>query len=338
MACPVGINTGKMVKQLRMENHSRGSRFVAIMVASNFKNVEAIIGFGLRAGSSVNGIFGKNIMKNLTSSLHRISNSFPIWTSQLTKPPRGKYQYPQNPEVLYFPACITRMMGDDIERKDSQLEIFMKLSAKAGIAVLFPEEVKGLCCGQAFSSKGYKQAYLITVEKTIRSLHHLSKNGSFPVVMDITSCTNTILNCREDLSEEVKNMFDALVFLDVIDYLNDWILPRVIISRKMANIALHPVCALSKNESQFLKFKNIAATCSENYFIAPSAGCCGTAGDRGFFYPELTGAATSRESNEIRESEFDGYYSTAKTCEMSMSEATGRNYRSILYLLEDVIS
>jgi D-lactate dehydrogenase len=336
VSCPVGINTGKLVKQLRLENHSSMSQNAAFVLARNFSLIENLVGFGLRMGNSANRILGKSFMKRITLFMHKLSASIPIWSDKLTRPPKCKYKYPSNPQVLYFPACITRMMGDDIERKDSQINVFMNLSAKAGISVLFPSEVKGLCCGQAFSSKGYKKAYINTIEKTIRSFYKLTKNGSLPVIMDITSCTNTILNCREDLSVPLKKMFDKMNFLDVIDYMNDWILPRVIVSKKKENIALHPVCALLKNENQFLKFRNIAAICSDNYFIPLSAGCCGTAGDRGFYFPELPRTATVRESDEVRESEYDGYYSTAKTCEMAMSEATGKNYRSILYLLDDV--
>jgi D-lactate dehydrogenase len=33
---------------------------------------------------------------------------------------------------------------------------------------------------------------------------------------------------------------------------------------------------------------------------------------------------------------YDGYYSSGKTCEMAMSEATGVNYQSLLYLLYEV--
>jgi D-lactate dehydrogenase len=335
--CPVGINTGKLVKQLRLENHSSIAHAIASLVTKNFSSLEAMIGSGLKIGSTVNTVLGKKLMNRITLSLHQVIPSFPIWSLHLTRPPYNRSNNPAKPDILYFPACITRMMGADIEMKNSQLDIFMNLSSTAGISVLFPKEIKGLCCGQAFSSKGYKKAYIITIERTISRLHKLTDKGGIPIVMDITSCTNTILNCRDDLTEPVKKLFDGLVFLDVIDYIHDWLLPRLTIIKKKERIALHPVCTLSKNENQTIKFKNIAAQCANEYLIPFSAGCCGMAGDRGFYFPELIKAATMREAEEIKELDFDGYYSTGKTCEMSMSEATGKNYRSILYLLDEVI-
>jgi D-lactate dehydrogenase len=61
------------------------------------------------------------------------------------------------------------------------------------------------------------------------------------------------------------------------------------------------------------------------------------AGDRGFLVPELTASATKPEADEVRARQFDGYYSSTKTCEMAMSEAVGKNYESILYLVDDVL-
>jgi D-lactate dehydrogenase len=67
------------------------------------------------------------------------------------------------------------------------------------------------------------------------------------------------------------------------------------------------------------------------------AGCCGMAGDRGFFFPELTKSATHFEANEAKLINYDGYYSSAKTCEMNMSDNVGKNYESIVYMLDECI-
>jgi D-lactate dehydrogenase len=61
------------------------------------------------------------------------------------------------------------------------------------------------------------------------------------------------------------------------------------------------------------------------------------AGDRGFIFPELTASATAPEANEVKKNSYEGYYSSGKTCEISMSEAVGKNYESILYLADECI-
>ena len=62
------------------------------------------------------------------------------------------------------------------------------------------------------------------------------------------------------------------------------------------------------------------------------------AGDRGFLVPELTSSATCYEAVEVKSRPYEGYYSSTRTCEMAMSEAVGRDYESILYLVDDFLS
>lgn len=83
------------------------------------------------------------------------------------------------------------------------------------------------------------------------------------------------------------------------------------------------------------KLKKIGQHCSQEAVVPFNSGCCGMAGDRGFYYPSLTQAATKPEATEVLQKEYDGYYSSGKTCEMSLQEATGKNYQSIFYLLDE---
>lgn len=61
------------------------------------------------------------------------------------------------------------------------------------------------------------------------------------------------------------------------------------------------------------------------------------AGDRGFLFPELTASATFREAQEVNATDYSGYYSSTKTCEMAMSAAVKKNYESILYLVDELL-
>ena len=83
------------------------------------------------------------------------------------------------------------------------------------------------------------------------------------------------------------------------------------------------------------KFREVAAFYAHEVVVPVKAACCGMAGDRGFLFPELTESATLGEAAEVKESDYDGYYSSAKTCEMAMSEAVNKNYESILHLVDD---
>lgn len=275
-------------------------------------------------------------MFRLTTGIRSIWKSFPLWNSQLGNAPVIPFREPAHADILYFPSCITRMMGRDAERRESQMDILIKVSERAGLQVKLPEEISGVCCGQAFSSKGYKTAYRNTIEKSVVKLWELSERGRLPIVMDVTSCTSTLMHCRADLSEEYRELFDKLTLLDSIDYMHDYLMPGLKVTARKGKVVLHPVCTLSRHESWMTKLIRIGNACAENCIVPAEAGCCGMAGDRGFYFPELIRNAAKREAAEVKTHEAEGYYSSGKTCEMSMSQAVGKNYRSLLYLLEEV--
>ena len=58
----------------------------------------------------------------------------------------------------------------------------------------------------------------------------------------------------------------------------------------------------------------------------------GMAGDRGMRYPELTGS--SLQHLNLPKTCRDGY-STSRTCEMSLSNHSGINFRGIVYLCDE---
>ena len=113
------------------------------------------------------------------------------------------------------------------------------------------------------------------------------------------------------------------------------LLPKLTISRSKNKVVFHPVCSVFKM-NLYSKLQLIGETCATHLHLPANAGCCGMAGDRGFYYPGLIKAATNDEAAEVNQEIYDGYYSSAKTCEMALGEATGKNYRSLFYLLDEV--
>jgi len=340
-ACPVDINTGSLVKRLRRENHSKFANGLALTVAKNFKPVTSVVKFGITVASGINNVFGANAMTNLTKGFKKVIPGVPLWSNQI-KPTKSFSQYQHKltaanaPSVVYYPTCISRTMGGTLEGQKNIIETFIEVSKKAGIDFRIPDNISGTCCGQIFSSKGFNDAFRFTVNDTISKLWEWSGNGKSPVVLDITSCTYTLQECRPSLTDENKKKFDALTIIDSVDYILDYVLPHAKILKKKDKIALHPVCSLQKMglEGKFVKIANQLA----NEVMMPlHAGCCGMAGDRGFLFPELTASATLPEANEVKKEEYDGYYSSGKTCEIAMSEAVGKNYESIVYMLDECI-
>jgi D-lactate dehydrogenase len=119
-----------------------------------------------------------------------------------------------------------------------------------------------------------------------------------------------------------------------VEYALKEIVPRLETTRPTGRVALHPVCSTVKMGIDALLPRVVEPFCSAAE-TPPSAGCCGFAGDRGFLVPELTAAATAAEAREVRSDAFDGFYSSSRTCEIGLTRATGRPYRSFWYLLEE---
>ena len=154
--------------------------------------------------------------------------------------------------------------------------------------------------------------------------------------MDVSSCTYTLHHIRGVLTKENQQCYDKLTIIDSVDYLHDYVMPVQSSVNKKNKVVLHPVCALEKLGIEY-KFVNIAKAYANEVTVPVHAGCCGMAGDRGFLFPELTAAGTALEAKEVCSHEYDGYYSSTKTCEIAMSEAVKRNYESVLYLVDECI-
>jgi D-lactate dehydrogenase len=139
--------------------------------------------------------------------------------------------------------------------------------------------------------------------------------------------------CQDDLSEEDKQLWKELTILDGIEFLHDHVLPRLDVHPLEEEVVLHPNCSARKLglDSRLLA---IAQRCAKSATVPLNLGCCAFAGDRGLLFPELTASATEEEANEVNSRGYAGYYSSNIPCEIGMSEATGNNYVSIVYLVE----
>ncbi|MFD2719626.1 FAD-binding and (Fe-S)-binding domain-containing protein [Hymenobacter monticola] len=341
-ACPVDINTGDLIKRLRRENHSPTANKVALLVAKNFRTVEWLARTGLQAGAVFNRAFGPNTMAKLTGGLRRVVPAMPLWNEQLPAPPalkslRGAAGPPApagQPGIVYFPSCLSRMLGTYEGQAKNGLEVFLSVCAKSGIAATVLERAAGTCCSQIFSSKGFAEAYAYTANSIVERLWESSRQGQLPVVIDVSSCAYTLHKLRPVLNPENQRKYDQLTILDSVDFLHDLVLPRATVRQRKQTVVLHPVCSLEKMKSG-PKLLAIARRFAEQVTVPQHAGCCGMAGDRGFLFPELTAAATRPEAREVQQQPAQGYYSSTKTCEMALSEATSKNYESILYLVDE---
>jgi D-lactate dehydrogenase len=329
--CPVDINTGDLVKRLRRENHSDFQNRLALQVAKHFRATEWTIRTALRLGVGMNQVFGALTMTKLTGALQKIWSGAPRWMPTQT----GPVTLPKTnavPDAIYFATCITRSMGADAQGSPDVVSLLVETARKVGLNIHIPAHIHGRCCGQPFSSKGFQAASTHMKTETVRWLWQQSDGGRLPIILDMSSCTHTLLDARPFLDAATQQQFDQLRLLDSVDYLHDYVLPKAKFERKKEAIALHPVCSLTKMKNKH-KLLAIARACAEQVHTPLYANCCGMAGDRGMTHPALTAAATAMEAAELQHTPFAGYYASSKTCEMALSEATQANYQSIAMLM-----
>jgi D-lactate dehydrogenase len=310
-ACPVDIDTGALIKRLREEAHSEQGRKLAVIFSHQFFWLEKTTSLLLRIGLAFRVWVGDRWIRKLT----RFWSPWFRATKPLSPQARGPSDY------IYFSSCVNRTIGGDLPKKIAQV------SARAGKRIRLPKGAQGHCCGTPFYSKGFHEAGDEISARTLNWLWEESEEGKIPVLMDQSPCTQT-------LKQEALKKHPGFRILDSIELASE-LLPLLRIRKKPGPIALHPTCSTLKMGMRS-EMEEIARRCSQEVFVPASLRCCGFAGDRGFLFPELTRSATKEQAQEISEAHCSGYYSTSTTCEIALSQATGKPYQSIWHLLEEV--
>jgi D-lactate dehydrogenase len=254
-ACPVNIDTGRLTKRFRQLRHTRLANRIALLISRNMKVVEFGARFAIGAGHALQAIVGFGFMRGITRMLDRISRSlmdepFWQWCAEMPRPRRGSLppRAVQRGDAVYFPACISRIMGalPGEQQETTVMQALLNIADRAGVRLYLPEDVAGNCCGVPFSSKGFEAAHHETVDRTIEHFYRWSNEGQLPIVVDTSPCTYGLKTSRPHLTPENQIRFDKLRILDSVEFVADVLLPKPKIHRKAHSVALHPVCSATK--------------------------------------------------------------------------------------------
>jgi D-lactate dehydrogenase len=226
-------------------------------------------------------------------------------------------------EVVYFPSCATRMFG--VPKTDYDLlpatEAMIVLLQRVGFAPVVPENVNGQCCGQPFESKGFPEESRRVGDRLMENLGKASRGGAAPVITDASTCAKHLRTHHADQP-----------VADSAEFLHREILPRLTITRKLPVVAVHHNCSAQRLKEQSLTEAIVAAS-AEKAAVINSVTCCGYAGDKGLFIPELNAHATRFMKNDIPEGCNLGV-STVATCASGLSQHAGIPFVSLASLLE----
>lgn len=380
-ACPVGIDTGEVMKSYRAAHRGPVAKAAGHVLAEGWGPTTAVLRKALtvaerlpapvlpavtRGLRGVVGEQGRDWLPQVGAHLPGAGRSRRALVAEAraeaaadaqaepaasaggaTDPPprasRGDVdaQVPAT-DAVFFPSCI----GSIFSAEDGTAgagAAFLRLAARAGLAVVVPAGIDQLCCGTVWESKGLLDGAAAMARKVADQVWDLTDDGRIPLVCDASSCTHGLAGIGKRLTGEAAGRWASVEVVDAVTFTKTTIMPAlgpVPEQDRLGRIAVHPTCS-AVHLGTVGDLTDVARAVARDVLVPKSWGCCGTAGDRGMLHPELPAGATESEAAEIARAELtrgalDGYVSCNRTCEMGMTDATGRPYRHVLEALEEV--
>ena len=195
----------------------------------------------------------------------------------------------------------------DHPRKEKEsLSSFHLLLKKGGYRVITPNQISSLCCGRFFKGRGFEKAGEIVQAKLVRNLSLLSKKGTIPIIVHMSSCFKDL----KVLKDSNLNVFDTTEFILV------HLKKRLGFKKSPEKIMIHEPCSLKMSSSSG-RLKEVAKLCSDSVFEIESVDCCGFAGDKGFYQPEVNENALKQLVKEVPKEVKRGF-SQSLPCEIAL--------------------
>ncbi|MFM2586980.1 FAD-binding and (Fe-S)-binding domain-containing protein [Vibrio sp. TBV020] len=332
--CPVGINTGDLVKQLRTAKYQKFTP-IAKWTAEHFSTTASLTRASLKANKIAVKVIGEQGVSKVTNGIRKLSKGkTPAWLAEtpqanshdLDKALEGLVR--SDKKVVYLPSCASRTMGQQSNASDqrSLTEVTLSLIKKAGFEVIIPESLDEQCCGMPYDSKGMTDIAKHKASQLEDVLWKASYEGEYPVLMDTSPCAK----------RSIDNFTRPLEILEPTGFVSKYLLEHLSINTKQETVMLHVTCS-SRRMGLENDMLSLAKACASEVIVPEHISCCGWAGDKGFTTPELNAAAVSPLKDQVPENCQRGF-SNSRTCEIGLSHHSGIPYQSILYLVDEVSS
>jgi D-lactate dehydrogenase len=329
LRCPVGIETGTMIMGERARRRGGVAQKIAHVAADHTGSIETAMRLGVGLADAAKAVVSAPVVEGVTETARRLTGKRVPRIYKALKPGPGAStpvapptDAPRGP-VVYFPSCATRMFGAPKTAYDlkSTPDAMVALLARAGYAVNVPEHLNGQCCGQPFQSKGFPEESKRVGGRLKAGLSALSHRGETPVLTDASTC-----------AKHLREFPGEAYVADSSEFLLANVLPHLTITRRIGVVAVHHNCSAQRMREQGAT-EAIARACAGEIAVLSSITCCGYAGDKGLFIPELNDHATRFVKRDIPEG-CDIGVSTVATCASGLSEQAGVPFVSLASLLE----
>ncbi len=335
--CPVGINTGELVKKLRSPKYQK-FRPIAKWTADHFSLTTAIARFGLKSGHVSSNLLGEQRIVNMAKSLHSFTKkATPTWLAETPNANRFDIEEASAnsrnltdaaKRVVYLPSCASRNMNTQPNADDqrSLTEVTLSLISKAGFEIVTPKQLSDQCCGMPYDSKGMVDIAQQKSRQLEEVLWEASEHGKLPVLMDTSPCAK----------RSIEQFTKPMNIVEPVKFTHDYLLDSLTLTPVDETVMLHVTCS-SRRMGLEQPMLSLANACAGEVILPEHIQCCGWAGDKGFTTPELNEAAVEPLKQQVPEGCRRGF-SNSITCEIGLSHHSGIPYQSILYLVDQVAS
>lgn len=336
LSCPLEIDSGKIASKLSPAAKGTFSRFVATQSAKHFSTTLSLAKGGLRIANFSSNIVGKNTLSNLSKKmgfLPYIPHSLPRANAYKLESKDSNAQ--SQVAIIYFSTCINRSFAPQSSLKDTRAlqEVFESLCKKANVSVVYPQNLSNLCCGKAY--KDYPQSAKLKRKEVYKALESSVRELQSKGVKQIhIVCDHSA--CSYELKNGLKELDSNLIILDMPEFIESTLLPRLHITPLDEDIALYAMCATRKGKWD-KSLESIAKTCTNGEVIVHSkTQCCGFAGNKGFICSELNASALRELSEFYKDRKLRFGFSSSSTCEIGLNDKTNIIWQNLLYLVDSV--
>lgn len=324
-SCPMKINVGEMVHDIRQANLPQGSlghragTLAARHLAPTLTSLKPL----LTMANAARTVLGAKAITALGRTLH--AAGLPLWTPSL---PSAHYSRKHEPapadrKLVYFPSCLNQTMGHSHGVNTDLVDLVTAFMRKNGWEVILPERMSSLCCGTIWESKGMPETADAKTAELEQALLQASDNGRYPVVCDQSPCLH-----------RMRQKMTRLHPLELIEFVHDHIAPSLTFTPTDEPIAVHITCSTRRMGIDG-KLLSLARQCSRHVLVPDEVGCCGFAGDKGFFQPELNAYALRKLRPQLQEHGIHRGFSNSRTCEIGLTTNGGIPYQNLLYLIDE---
>ncbi len=326
-SCPMSINTGEMIHDIRASYLPKGSLGYKVgdLTATHLSKIKAALRPALSMASMAHSVIGDKGVEVAGEALHKMG--FPLWTPAL---PKAYYPHhidagQSDLKVVYFPSCINQTMGISEQSKNRTplIDKTVELIKKAGYQVIFPKNMKNLCCGTIWESKGMPDIANRKASELEDALLEASEGGKYPILCDQSPCLH-----------RMRNTIKSLKLYEPAEFIYDFLVERLNITRTDEPVSVHFTCSMRRMGLDQKLFA-LASLCSSKVIVPEGVGCCGFAGDRGFSHPEVNRYALRKLRGQLEANGVKRGFSNSRTCEIGLTTNGGVPYQSIVYLVDE---